>query len=45
MGHAEQANAALEALVRTICARLKEKYGREISSRDSILPWVLRHAG
>ena len=34
-GHAKHANAALETCVRTLCARLKEKDGRDLSSRDS----------
>ena len=44
-GLIERANRSVEGQVRTMISALEEKIGSKVSGTDSILPWLILHAG
>ena len=45
VGHAEQANAALESQTRTILDRIHHMCGVEVDTKSAVMAWAIRHSG
>ena len=44
-GLVERANRSVEGQVRTMLSALEEKIGVSIQAEDSVIPWLVLHAG